>query len=290
MAARILDGKLLAREIQSEIREQAEAFKAAHGVTPTLGVILVGDDPASGIYVKQKRRACERTSLGSRMVRLPADTDGATLLAAVQTWNQDQDVHGILVQLPLPNQVETASVLDAISPAKDVDGFHPENMGRLMQGRPRFVPPTPAGVLQILRRNDLETTGQRIVILGRSDIVGKPLAALLLRKDTSGNATVTVCHRHTKNLAEITRSADILVAAMGQPRYVTTEMVRPGATVIDVGTNRTEAGLVGDVDFEAVREVAGHLTPVPGGVGPMTVTMLLHNTLLAASEQLGIHT
>jgi methylenetetrahydrofolate dehydrogenase (NADP+)/methenyltetrahydrofolate cyclohydrolase len=285
--AELLDGKALAQAIQAEIALEVGQFIERHRVTPTLAAVLVGQDPASEVYVRNKRRACQRAGMESRLRHLPAETSTSDLVRLVDELNADPAVHGILVQLPLPPQVDTAAVLQAVRPAKDVDCFHPENVGLLVQGRPRFVPGTPAGVQQILLRSGIETAGRHAVILGRSDIVGKPLASLLMQRGPGGDATVTVCHSRSQDVPALCRTADILVAAIGRPKFVTAHMVRPGAVVIDVGINRTTDGLVGDVDFESVRQVAGKITPVPGGVGPLTVTMLLRNTLTAAQGQVG---
>lgn len=282
MPADLLDGKVLSQQLQSELAEEVARFKAAGGATPCLAAVLVGDDPASDVYVRNKRRGCERVGIDSVLHRLPAATSLADLVALVARLNADAAVHGILVQLPLPPHIEAAAVLDVVSPLKDVDCFHPENVGLLVQGRPRFKPCTPHGVQQLLLRCGVKTAGKHAVVLGRSEIVGKPLASLLMQRGPGGDATVTICHSRTVNLAAITRQADILIAAIGRPQFVTADMVRPGATVIDVGINRTPEGLVGDVDFAAVCQVAGRITPVPGGVGPLTVTMLLFNTLAAA--------
>jgi methylenetetrahydrofolate dehydrogenase (NADP+)/methenyltetrahydrofolate cyclohydrolase len=291
VTARILDGKAIARAIQAELGEQTAEFIESSGVTPCLAAVLVGADAASEVYVRSKRRACERLGLQSQLYRLSADTDQESLLGLIGRLNKAREVHGILVQLPLPAHLSAARILDAVHPLKDVDCFHPENVGLLMQGRARFLPCTPHGVQQILRRSQIEVAGRRVVILGRSDIVGKPLAAMLMQRVSGpeaayANATVTVAHSRTRDLASVTREAEILVAAIGQPLLVTAEMVRPGAVVIDVGINRTAEGLVGDVDFATVCGVASVITPVPGGVGPLTVTMLLHNTLAAAELQL----
>ncbi|MBI2824244.1 MAG: bifunctional 5,10-methylenetetrahydrofolate dehydrogenase/5,10-methenyltetrahydrofolate cyclohydrolase [Planctomycetia bacterium] len=285
MSATILDGLALARQIQSEVAQDVAGFTQSTGVVPCLTAVLVGDDPGSEVYVRNKREACRKLSIDGRVERLPATTSLDELLVLVERLNADPRVHGILVQLPLPPSVDAARVLEAVNPAKDVDCFHPENVGRLVQGRPRFLPCTPHGIRRLLARHSIETAGRRVVILGRSDIVGKPLANMLVARGPGGDATVTVCHTRTRNVEEITRQADILVAAMGRPRLVTAAMVKPGAVVIDVGMNRTEAGLCGDVDFEAVRDVAGMITPVPGGVGPLTVAMLMVNTLAAARLQ-----
>jgi len=279
--AKLLDGKGLARTLQAEIAADVVAFRAAGGPRPCLATVLVGADPASEVYVRNKRQACERVGMESRHHPLPASTSQTELLDLVGKLNADSGVNGILVQLPLPRQIDESRILVAVDPAKDVDCFHPENVGLLVQGKPRFLPCTPHGVQQLLVRNGVETAGRHVVIVGRSDIVGKPLANMLVQKGAGADATVTVCHSRTRNLPEITRTADILVAAIGKPRFVTADMVRPGAAVVDVGINRTPEGLCGDVDFAAVGEVAGYLTPVPGGVGPLTITMLLRNTLTA---------
>jgi methylenetetrahydrofolate dehydrogenase (NADP+)/methenyltetrahydrofolate cyclohydrolase len=282
VTAQLLDGRELARQLQDEIQEEVAAFVRQAGVTPGLAAVLVGEDPASEVYVRNKQKACERVGIKSTLHRLPATTTTDTLLELVSRLNQSADVHGILVQLPLPPQVDSMRVLDAVSPLKDVDGFHPENVGLLVQGRPRFVPCTPLGIQRLLERNGVETKGRAAVVVGRSDTVGKPMALLLAARGSGGDATVTICHSRTPDLGAVTRTADILIVAIGQARRVTAEMVKPGAVVVDVGINRTEAGLAGDVDFAGVREVAGMITPVPGGVGPLTVTMLLANTLEAA--------
>jgi len=285
MAAQILDGKSLAEQIRAELKDQAAQFIAKTGVTPCLAVILVGNNAASEVYVRNKHLACEKVGVKSEMFRLPEETSESELLALIARLNADDAVHGILVQLPLPKQINEQNVLDAVCPDKDVDAFHSDNVGRISQGRPRFLPCTPYGIQELMLRNGIETAGKHVVIIGRSNIVGKPMALLLVQKGKGGDATVTVCHSRTPDIPAITRQADILIVAIGQAKFVTADMVKPGATVIDVGMNRTEEGLVGDVDFHAVKEVAGAITPVPGGVGPLTVTMLLHNTLIAAVNQ-----
>jgi len=287
LTATILDGKAIARQIQMEIAERTQAFLAEHGVTPALHVILVGADPASEVYVRQKQRACKRVGIASELHRLPPETTTGRLIELVLELNKDAAVHGILVQLPLPPQIHEQDVLDAVSPLKDVDCFHPENVGRLSQGRPRFLPCTPHGVQQLLDRCGIPAAGRHVVVVGRSEIVGKPTALLMMQRDSTrgpqaANATVTVCHSRTENLPDVTRTADILIVAMGRPQAVTAEMLRPGAVVVDVGIHRVADRLVGDVDFDAVKRVAGAITPVPGGVGPLTVAMLLENTLQAA--------
>jgi methylenetetrahydrofolate dehydrogenase (NADP+) / methenyltetrahydrofolate cyclohydrolase len=282
-----LDGKAVSQTVQAELAEQIAEFSARVGMVPCLAAVLVGDDPASEVYVRNKRRACRRVGVESVLHRLPTGTRQSDLLTLVDRLNQDSRVHGILVQLPLPAELDSARVLDAIHPLKDVDAFHPENVGLIAQGRPRFLPCTPHGIQQLLYRHQISVRGRHVVVVGRSDIVGKPLALMWMQRHSplgpeAVNATVTVCHSRTVNLAALTRQADILVAAIGVPRFVTADMVRPGAVVIDVGINRSEDGLVGDVDSDAVSAVASHLTPVPGGVGPMTIAMLLFNTLQAA--------
>lgn len=286
MAATILEGKPLADRLRAEIAQRRAQFTERSGVVPCLAAVLVGDDPASAVYVRNKRSACEKAGILSRLYHLPADTSTAALLELIGELNRDSAVHGILVQLPLPKTCDEKQVLDAVAPLKDVDAFHPENVGLLMQGRPRFLPCTPHGCLQFLFHHGIETAGAEVVIVGRSEIVGKPLAAMLLQKGRGGDATVTVCHSRTRDLPSVTRRADILVVAIGRPNFVTGEMIKPGATVVDVGINRVGNRLVGDVDFESAAKVAGALTPVPGGVGLLTVTMLLQNTLTAAELQI----
>lgn len=292
MTAILLDGKQMAEQIRGELSGEVAAFVDRSGVRPNLAAVLVGDFAPSEVYVRNKEKACQRVGIGSHVHRLGSQTSEPELLQLIEQLNQDPAVHGILVQLPLPRHIRESRVLDAIDPLKDVDAFHPENVGRIAQGRPRYLPCTPHGVSQLLHRSGIEVRGKHAVIIGRSDIVGKPLALMFMNRDSSvgpagANATVTVCHTQTANLADITRQADILVAAIGRACFVTADMVKPGAVVVDVGINRTESGLVGDVDFESVKQVAGYLTPVPGGVGPLTVTMLLVNTLEAAKRLVG---
>ena len=287
MSAVIMDGKAISKEIQAEIAAEVATFTKQSGITPCLAAVLVGDDPASEVYVRNKHRACERVGIKSQMHKLPASTTEEELLSLIDSLNQASDVHGILIQLPLPTGIDTLRVLDAVNPRKDVDAFHPENVGLISQGRPRFLPCTPHGVQQILDRCGVELSGKHAVIVGRSDIVGKPMSMLLTAKDSTrgpqaANATVTICHSRTRNLAEVCRSADVIIAAVGIANFVTVEMVKPGAVVVDVGINRTDEGLVGDVDFAAVSQIASQITPVPGGVGPLTVTMLMYNTFDAA--------
>lgn len=284
MPAKLLDGKALAKTIREELAVEVVKFIQQHEVVPSLAAVLVGDDPASEVYVRMKRKDCEQVGIHSVMHRLPAATTQEELLKLVGELNADASIHGILVQLPLPKQINEQAILDAISPDKDVDAFHPTNVGLMVQGRPRFLPCTPSGVQQLLIREGLETAGKHVVVVGRSEIVGKPLSVMMALRGPGGDATVTICHSRTKDLAAVTRTADILIVAIGKPEFVTAGMVKPGAVVIDVGVNRTEAGLVGDVAFEKVSNVASHLTPVPGGVGPLTRVMLLVNTLRAARE------
>jgi methylenetetrahydrofolate dehydrogenase (NADP+)/methenyltetrahydrofolate cyclohydrolase len=294
MSATILDGKQLAADMRADIARHVAGLKAGHGVTPGLGVILIGTDPASTSYVTAKEKACGEAGMYSRDVRVPASTTQEEALALVRGMNADPRIHGILVQLPLPRHIDEGAVINAIAPEKDVDGFTPVNVGRMMIGEPCFLPCTPHGIIQMLLKAGVETAGRHAVVVGRSNIVGKPVAHLLMRKAEGGNATVTVCHTGTRDLAAFTRQADILVVAAGRPGTVTGDMVRPGAAVIDVGVNRVPDAsrpsgfrLAGDVDFDSVKEVASLLTPVPGGVGPMTITMLLFNTLEAARRAAG---
>ena len=288
MTARMLDGRALAATIEGSLRDEVTTFVGMFKRRPRLVVVLVGDLAASASYVKSKQQAAASVGIDSEVLTAPATASTADLVALVQAIaaGDHGTADGILVQLPLPPHVDTVAVLDAVPPDRDVDGFHPENAGLLSQGRPRFIPCTAAGVQRMILDAGLETAGKHVVIVGRSDIVGKPLALLLATKGPGGDATVTICHSRSTDLAEHCRRADILVAAVGRPRLVTADMVKPGAAVIDVGINRIEEGgksrLVGDVDFESVKQVAGHISPVPGGVGPLTVAMLLANTLLAA--------
>ncbi len=294
MTAKILDGKALAEEIRGEVATGVAEMQQKHSVIPGLAAVLVGDDPASAIYVRNKRRACEEVGMVSDTFLMPADSTNEQVLARVQALNKDPRFHGILVQLPMPPQIDERLIIESLDPTKDVDGLHPFNVGKLAQGRADFVPGTPAGIQQILLRNGHDPAGANVVVCGRSDIVGKPMALLLMQRADGANATVTVCHTRTKNLAEITRQADILVAAIGLPRTITGDMVKEGAVVIDVGINRVDDAsqkrgyrLEGDVDFDAVSKKASAITPVPGGVGPMTIAMLLVNTLTAT--RLSIH-
>ncbi|HVJ68664.1 MAG TPA: bifunctional methylenetetrahydrofolate dehydrogenase/methenyltetrahydrofolate cyclohydrolase FolD [Caulifigura sp.] len=285
MPARIIDGKAVSQRLRTELAGEVASFRQQTRITPHLAVVLVGDDPASAVYVRSKSKGCEQAGMQGTLKTLPATTSQAELLDLVHQLNEDPLVHGILVQLPLPRQINETAILDAVNPLKDVDGFHATNVGLLSQGRPRFVPCTPLGCQKLLIDAGISTAGAHAVVIGRSEIVGKPMAALLVQKGPGGDATVTICHSRTKDLAGVVRTADIVVAAIGKPRFVTAEMIKPGAAVIDVGINRIETGLVGDVDYEPVSQVASAITPVPGGVGPMTIAMLLANTLMAARLQ-----
>lgn len=283
MTATLIDGKQLALTIRNEIADEVTQLVDQHGIRPGLAAVLVGEDPASQIYVRNKRRACEKAGLNSWLHQLPDSTTQSELLMLVDQLNQDSSVHGILVQLPLPDGIDSEFILRSVDPSKDVDGFSPTSLGLLATGTPRFVPCTPLGVQQMLIRNDIPTSGAHVVIVGRSTIVGTPLALLLSRKGTGGDATVTVCHSRTKDIGAMTRQADIIVMAIGKANFLTADMVREGAVVIDVGINRLDDGaLVGDVAFEEVSQKASQITPVPGGAGPMTIAMLLYNTLQSA--------
>lgn len=282
MAAQILDGKKIAEQLTEIVKKDVAKFEAARSIKPGLTVIIVGENPASKVYVNRKHKACEELGIASEVVRLPETTSEEQLLQEIDRLNGDNRVHGILVQLPLPKHINSELVLERISPLKDVDGFHPVNVGNLTIGKEGLVPCTPYGVIKMLEICGIPVEGKRAVVLGRSNIVGKPMTMLLM----SRNATVTVCHSRTKDLAAVCREGDILVAAIGKPEFVTKDMVKPGAIVIDVGINRVGDKLVGDVKFDEVQEVAGYITPVPGGVGPLTIGMLLHNTLKAAELQL----
>lgn len=294
MSAKIIDGKQVASDIRAELKNEVASLKGK-GIVPGLGVILVGEDPASKSYVSAKEKACGDIGIFSDDNRLPAETTQEDLLALVERMNNDPKINGILVQLPLPKHIDESAVLLAIDPDKDVDGFHPMNVGKMVVGEQAFLPCTPHGVVQLLKRSGVETCGAHVVVVGRSNIVGKPVANMLLQKKDGANATVTLCHTRTKDLAHYTRQADIIIAASGWPNTITADMVKEGAVVIDVGVNRVEDPsrergyrLVGDVDFEAVKEKASLITPVPGGVGPMTITMLLYNTVESAKRANGI--
>ena len=283
MTARLLDGKSLAETIRSEVALEVAALKASHGLTPGLTVVLVGNHPASEVYVKNKERARQAAGMSGRILRLPAEISQSELLHALDELNADPSTHGILLQLPLPPRIAEREVLARIDPTKDVDGFHPENVGLLAIGEPRFVPCTPLGIRELLIREKIATKGASAVVLGRSLIVGKPMALLLLQKGEGGDATVTVCHASTRDVRDVCRQADLLIAAIGRPEHVRGDWIKPGATVIDVGIHRRADGtLCGDVHFEEAAQVASSITPVPGGVGPLTVAMLIRNSLHAA--------
>ena len=294
MTARLLEGKVFAAKLKEEAGKKAQELKAKYGITPGLAVIIVGENPASQVYVRNKHKACTELGFYSEGVELPATTTREELLAEIQRLNNDEKIHGILVQLPLPKELQPyeSEVLEAINPLKDVDGFHPVNVGRMSLGMPSFISATPLGILTLLQHYQIETSGKKCVILGRSNIVGKPMAQLMMQKQY-GDATVTVCHSHSKNLKEECREADIIIAAIGKPDFVTADMVKPGAVVIDVGTTRVpdatrKSGfrLNGDVKFDEVAEKCSFITPVPGGVGPMTICSLMKNTLAAGKKEI----
>jgi methylenetetrahydrofolate dehydrogenase (NADP+)/methenyltetrahydrofolate cyclohydrolase len=293
LPAELIDGRAIAKKVRAEVAERAGNL-AARGVRPGLAVVMVGDDPASAVYTAAKAKAAEEAGMYSLNVRLPADTSQADLLNRVDALNADPKIHGILIQMPLPKQIDSDTVIRRINPAKDVDGFHPVNVGKMLIGeRDGFISCTPAGIQVLLKESGVKTPGKNCVVIGRSNIVGKPMAALMMQDNENANCTVTVCHRRTADLKSHTRAADILIVAAGRPCMVTADMVKPGAVVIDVGTNRvadarSKSGtkLVGDVDFESVRKVASRITPVPGGVGPMTIAMLMSNTVRAAEMSL----
>ena len=295
MAARIIDGKAIAQEMRGEIRAEVQRLKSEHGVTPGLAVVLVGENPASKVYVRSKGKACADVNILSVERKMPAETTQDELMAVVNELNNDDRIHGILVQLPLPKHLDESEVLNNISPDKDVDGFHPYNVGKMMVGEPTFLPCTPHGVVQMLVRSGVTIPGSHVVIVGRSNIVGRPLMNMLSQKNDHANATVTVVHTRTRDMASFIRQGDIVIAAAGRAEMVTADMIKEGAVVIDVGINRVEDPsakrgyrLVGDVDFESVKEKASAVSPVPGGVGPMTITMLLFNTIASVKAGLGI--
>jgi len=294
MTAQIISGSEIAKQIRAEIKEEVTELREKHNVVPGLVTVLVGEDPGSQVYVGQKEKTSNNLGLYSERYDLPADTKQDDLMTLIDKLNNDPKIHGILVQLPLPNHLNETEVLYAINPKKDVDGFHPVNVGKLMIGEPDYLPCTPHGIQQLLIRSGVKTEGAEVVVVGRSNIVGKPIANILLQKAEGANATVTVCHTRTKDIAFHTRRADILIVAAGKPKAITADMVKEGAVVIDVGVNeigRTESGkriLAGDVDYDSVVEKAGAITPVPGGVGPMTITMLMLNTLRAAKISAGL--
>lgn len=284
MTAQLISGKQISEEIRGGLRKEVEQL-LSQGLTPGLAVVLVGEDPASQVYVRNKEKACQDLGFYSEVHRLPASTSEEDLLALVDKLNHQDSIHGILVQLPLPKHIHEKSVIDAISVKKDVDGFHPVNVGNLMIGDDSLLPCTPAGVIELIKRTVVDISGKHAVVIGRSNIVGKPVSLLLQRE----NATVTMCHSRTANMKELTKQADILVVAIGRANFVDASFVKPGAVVIDVGMNRLDNGkLAGDVDFESVKEISGPITPVPGGVGPMTITMLMMNTVLAARRLKGL--
>ena len=283
MTARVIDGRRIAQQVRADLAARVQRLAVETCVVPQLAAVLVGEDPASAVYVRNKQLACEQVGIRSTLHRLSATTSGTELLALVERLNADPQVHGILVQLPLPDGLDAEPILDAIDPAKDVDAFHPQNVGLLQQGRPRFVPCTPAGVMRLLEVEGIETRGRHAVVIGRSDIVGKPMAALLASKGV--DATVTLCHSRTRDVASVTRQGDLVVAAIGQAGLVRGDWLKPSAVVVDVGINRVDGRLVGDVDYAAAAQVASAITPVPGGVGPMTIAMLLENTVAAARSQ-----
>lgn len=278
----IIDGKKVSLEVRDEIKKECDVFVKDTGIRPGLAVVIVGEDPASKVYVRNKNRACDEVGFKSEVYELPEDTKEEELLSLIDKLNGDETIHGILVQLPLPRHISEKKVIERIDPKKDVDAFHPYNVGKIMLGEAVFLPCTPAGIMKLLEKYSIDIKGKKCVVVGRSNIVGKPMALLLLEK----NGTVTVCHSKTADLEDEIKKADILVVAIGKPKFVTADMVKPGAVVIDVGINRLENGkLAGDVDFDTVSEIASYITPVPGGVGPMTITMLLQNTLKAAKAR-----
>jgi len=292
MSAKIISGTKIAGQIREDLKKEISELKEKHGLTPGLVTILVGDDPASKIYVGQKEKACENLGIYSRRIDLPPETTESALLSLIRELNKDAKIHGILVQLPLPKQINQQRVIYAIDPDKDVDGFHPVNVGKMVIGEKSFLPCTPHGILELLVHSGIQTEGAEVVIVGRSNIVGKPLLNLMIQKRPAGNATVTICHTKTRDLSFHTKRADILIAAIGRPKAITRDMVKDGVVVIDVGVNRigkTPEGkviLAGDVDFEGIKEKAAAITPVPGGVGPMTIVMLMKNTVEAAKMSL----
>jgi methylenetetrahydrofolate dehydrogenase (NADP+)/methenyltetrahydrofolate cyclohydrolase len=279
--AQLIDGKAIAADIRQELAAIVSAYEKKTGQKPCLAVIIVGDDPASQVYVRNKQRACEEIGFKSIVLRHPADESEDNLINGIEGLNNNPEIHGILVQLPLPKHINEEKIISVINPNKDVDAFHPVNVGKIMVGNHKFLPCTPAGVMELLKRSNIEVAGKECVVVGRSNIVGKPMSMLLLH----ANGTVTTCHSKTKDLKEVCKRADILVAAIGKPKFITADYIKPGAVVIDVGINRDENGkLCGDVDFDAVEPIASAITPVPGGVGPMTIAMLMQNTLTAAEQ------
>lgn len=288
MAATLIKGSVISKQIKEELKQEIAKLKEKYNLVPGLATILVGEDEASKVYVGQKEKTCKELGIHSERIDLPGNTTESDLLKLVETLNKNSKIHGILVQLPLPKHINETNVLYTIDPKKDVDGFHPVNVGKLMLGEPDFIPCTPHGIQELLIRSDVKTDGAEVVVVGRSNIVGKPIANMLLQKKKGANATVTICHTGTKDLTSHTRRADILIVAAGRPKTITADMVKEGVVIIDVGVNRLETGLVGDVDFETVKEKAKAITPVPGGVGPMTITMLMSNTVQSAKMHAGI--
>jgi methylenetetrahydrofolate dehydrogenase (NADP+) / methenyltetrahydrofolate cyclohydrolase len=288
MAATLIKGSEIAKQIKEELKKEVALLKEKYNIVPGLTTVLVGEDEASKVYVGAKEKACKELAMYSERNDIPADTSEADLLAIIDRLNKDSKINGILVQLPLPKHINSAKVLYAINPNKDVDGFHPVNVGKMIIGEPCFLPCTPHGILELLIRSGVETSGADVVVVGRSNIVGKPIANMMIQKRKGGNATVTICHTGTRDIASHTKRADILIVAAGKPKTITADMVKEGVVVIDVGVNRLPTGLVGDVDFDTVKEKAKAITPVPGGVGPMTITMLMYNTVQAAKIQAGI--
>ncbi len=288
MAATLIKGSEISKQIKEELKKEVAELKERNNLIPGLATILVGEDEASKVYVGAKEKACKELGIYSERIDLSADTKETDLLALIEKLNKDSKIHGILVQLPLPKHINETNVLYTVNPAKDVDGFHPVNIGKMVLGEHTFLPCTPHGILELLMRSGVKTDGAEVVVVGRSNIVGKPIANMLLQKRKGGNATVTICHTGTNDLASHTRKADILIVAVGKPKTITADMVKEGVVVIDVGVNRLPTGLVGDVDFDTVKEKAKAITPVPGGVGPMTITMLMFNTVQAAKMQSGI--
>ncbi len=289
----VIDGKMISEKIKQELAQEVDRMKGVYDVTPGLAVILVGEDPASMSYVKSKRITCKKLGIYAKEYNLPSDTEESELLAIVEELNHDDAIDGILVQLPLPGHIDESNILLAIAPHKDVDGFHPENVGKMMTGMETFYPCTPFGIIKLLEYSNISTEGKHVCVVGRSNIVGKPIANMLLEKSRFGNATVTVCHSRTPDISSFTRQADIIIAAVGRAHMITADMVKDGAVVIDVGVNRVDDPsrkrgyrLVGDVDFDAVKEKASFITPVPGGVGPMTITMLMYNTITSARRRI----
>lgn len=287
MSAELIKGSEISKQIKEELKVEIAKLKEEHNIIPGLATILVGDNEASKVYVGAKEKACKELGIYSERIDLPGNTSETELLSLIDKLNNNPKIHGILVQLPLPKGINETNILYAIDPSKDVDGFHPVNVGKMMLGEPCFLPCTPNGILELLKRTNTETNGADVVVVGRSNIVGKPIANMLIQKK-GGNATVTICHTGTKDLASHTRRADILIVAVGKPKAITADMVKEGVVVIDVGVNRLESGLCGDVDFESVKEKAKAITPVPGGVGPMTIVMLMKNTVQSAKMHSGI--